>query len=179
MVTGEALRRLFAAWRAAIIADLGDRRFAPARFVAPLAVVVLVLGVAFAAGGYFFAYQADARQEARQRIALGGAIDDIRARRGNPGALDARDLRILERNSGLADLKLETEPATAGRSVQPLLGENGRITAWLSWRPERPISDLFLRWWPMAALLLIFLCVLAWLSIWQLRRALRVLDAAE
>ncbi len=179
MALEEILRRLLAAGRTALSAAAGDRRFAFARLVPALAALVLILGIAFAAAGYFFARQADAGLEARQRVALGGAIEVIRGRRGEAPALEAGDLRVLERNAGIADLKLESEPKTAGRSVQPLLSENGRITGWLSWRPQRPMTDLLLRWWPIAAVLLIFLTALAWLSVWQLRRALRVLEAAE
>jgi diguanylate cyclase (GGDEF)-like protein len=171
--------RQLAAWRDEVIKGLGDRRFALARLVPALAVLVLILGVAFAGAGYFFARESDARQEARARAALSDAMEAIRARRGESPKLDARDVQILQRSAGVTDLKIEAEPSTAGRNVQLLLGANGRIAGWLSWEAQHPMTDLLVSWWPVAAVLLTFLSALAWLSVWQLRRALRVLDAAE
>ena len=47
-------------------------------------------------------------------------------------------IRVLERASGLKELRFESEPFGGNRQVQSMLDRNGRIVGWFSWEPERP-----------------------------------------
>jgi diguanylate cyclase (GGDEF)-like protein len=176
MVRSDNIRHALAAWRAAALASAGDRRFLLARLLAPLAVLMIVAGLALAVGGYVFARQSDAAREAAQRQAL---IEEVRNAAADPRRLTTRELRALARNAGIPDLKLDITGSTGNRAVQPVLDDKGRIAAFLSWEAQRPMTDLMLRSWPIAAVVLALLALLGWMAVWQLRRALRMIEAAE
>src|SRR4029453_11948669 len=72
----------------------------------------LVLGAAFACMilGLVLTRQNDDVVEHERRIALRGAVENVRAIT-DVAKLDARYIRILEAATGLKDLRFETEPA--------------------------------------------------------------------
>ena len=149
----------------------------------PLALLVLAAVAAAVAVGYVLARQADDSMEAAHRQALAGALDVLRAASPDlaraDAQVDAQVIPMLERASGLKDLRFETDPSPDGRAVQSLLDRNGRIVGWLSWEPERPATAMMARLLPMAALAAAALAGLAALLLQHLGRLGRRLAHSE
>jgi diguanylate cyclase (GGDEF)-like protein len=125
---------------------------------------------ACSAFGYVLARQADDYIEAQHRRALAGAIEALQAMSPDLAGVDARLIRVLERASGLADLRFDPAPAGDGRRVQPMFDRNRRIVGWFSWRSEQPAGAMMRRLLPLAAGLAAGLVAFAALAIWQLGR---------
>ncbi len=143
---------------------------AAAPLIAPLAVLVLAATVVCAGLAFVLSRQADDYLDIEHRQALRGAIEALQAVAPELSDVEPKLIRILERASGLKNLKFDPDPPGEEREVQSLLDRNGRIVGWFSWEAERPATALMTRLLPFAALIAFGLFGFAGLAIWQLRR---------
>jgi diguanylate cyclase (GGDEF)-like protein len=121
--------------------------------------------------GLVLARQADDYLDAEHRQSLRGAIEALQAVSPDLSRVEPKLINILERASGLRDLKFAADPPEgAGYAVQSLIGRNGRIVGWFSWRPERPATAMMMRLLPFAVLIVLALFGFAGLAMRQLRR---------
>jgi diguanylate cyclase (GGDEF)-like protein len=129
------------------------------RLSVPLARVLLAAIALCTALAYMLARQADDHIEAEHRAALTGAVEALAAVSPDLGRAEPKLIRILERASGLKQLKFEGEPG-GGRELQPMLDGKGRILGWFSWEAERPTTAMLVSLLPF--LVGIALGLLAW-----------------
>ena len=155
------------------------RRLWTARLVATLALFVLSATFFCAIVGYALVRQADDRQDLERRVALLGAIEDIRGSGADFTTLDARHIKGMERAAGLKDLRFETEPVAGDREIQSVLNGQGRIVGWFSWEPDRSMSNALSQLRPLLALTGMFLIGFAGIALWQIRRVVRDLGRSE
>jgi diguanylate cyclase (GGDEF)-like protein len=120
------------------------------RLSVPLARVLLAAIVLCTALAYVLARQADDHLEADHRAALAGAVEALAAVSPDLGRAEPKLIRILERASGLKQLKFEGEPGS-GRELQPMLDGNGRILGWFSWEAEHPTTAMLVSLLPFLA----------------------------
>jgi diguanylate cyclase (GGDEF)-like protein len=147
-----------------------------------LAGVALLLLAAIVAGcglGWVLAQRADDDLEASHRRALRGAIETLQAVSPGRSAIEPSLIPMLERASGLRDLRFESDLPGPGRDVQSLIDKNGRIVGWLSWEAERPATAMLRRLLPFGALIAAGLLGFAALAMWQLSRLGRMLAQSE
>src|SRR5438045_2885236 len=111
------------------------------RLSLPLARVIVAAIALCTALAYLLARQADDRLEAEHVAALAGAVEALAAISPDLAHADPKLMRVLERASGLKDLKFENEPAS-GREVQPMLDDKGRIVGWFTWEAEHPAGAM-------------------------------------
>jgi diguanylate cyclase (GGDEF)-like protein len=140
------------------------------RLIAPLAVLVIVAIVVCTGLAYVLAKQADDYFEAEHRQALAGAVEALQAVSPDLARVEPKLIRVLERASGLKELRFETEPVAGAREVQSMLDAKGRIVGWFSWEPERPATEMMNRLLPLAGSIALGLVVFAALAMWQLGR---------
>ncbi|HEY8442437.1 MAG TPA: EAL domain-containing protein [Xanthobacteraceae bacterium] len=140
------------------------------RLIAPLAFVMLAAIIACTALACVLARQADDYLEMEHRRALAGAVEALQAVTPDLARVEPALIALLERASGLKQLRFERDPAGHGRDLQSMLDRNGRIVGWFSWEPERPASRMLLRLLPFAAAIAVGLAGFAGLAMWQLRR---------
>ena len=140
------------------------------RFTGPLAVLVIAALMACAGLAYMLAKQADDFIEAEHRQALAGAVEALQAISPDLAQVEPNLIRVLERASGLKDLKFEIEPVGSAREVQSMLDAKGRIVGWFSWQPERPATAMMNRLLPFVASIGVGLIGFATLAMWQLGR---------
>lgn len=172
-ISGDRLLQKFRAWSGQHPqrpARTVRREPAVLRMIAPLAFVLVAACIACAGLAYTLARQADDRLEAEQRRSLSAAVETLV--RLSPGFAksDARFVGVLEKVSGLKDLRFEAEATVGDRVVQSVLDHNGRILGWFSWEPVRPATAMVERLLPYAVLLAFALIVFAVLAMWQLSR---------
>jgi len=86
------------------------------RLSVPLARVLLAAIALCTAHAYVLARQADDHLEAEHRAALAGAVEALAAVSPDLGRAEPKLIRILERASGLKQLKFEGEPAADASS---------------------------------------------------------------
>ena len=144
-----------------------------------LVLLVLAAGLGFMLLVYFLALQTDDQREVRQRRSLREAVEEARPVLGEFPSLEHQALRLLERASGVKGLKLEPDAATVGSNLQSIVDRKGRIIAWLSFTPDRPLSSFLNRLWPLTAGFLILLAAMAGLLIRQLRKLLTLLNDSD
>lgn len=113
------------------------------RLSIPLARVLLAAIALCTALAYMLARQADDHLEAEHRAALAGAVEALAAVSSDLAHAEPKLIHILERASGLKQLKLESEPS-GGDELQPMLDGKGRIVGWFSWQAERPATAMLL-----------------------------------
>jgi diguanylate cyclase (GGDEF)-like protein len=140
------------------------------RLIAPFALIVLFAIVACTGLAYVLARQADDYLEAEHRRALAGAVEALQAVSPDLGSVEPALIVLLERASGLKQLKFEHEPTAARREVQSMHDSKGRIVGWFSWEPQRPATGMMHRLLPFAATIAAGLVGFAALAMWQLRR---------
>ena len=140
------------------------------RLIGPLALVVIAALIVCTGLAYVLARQADDYFEAQHRRALAGAVEALQALSPDLARVEPKLIRVLERASGLKELRFETEPAGEGRDVQSMLDSKGRIVGWFSWQPERPATAMMNKLLPVAAALALGLIGFTALAIWQLGR---------
>jgi len=169
--------------RARLAARAGRRpavsRGSASRFIAPLALLVVVGTAACVGLGLMLAERADDSLESANRKSLRGAIEALQALSPDVSRLDPALIRALERASGLKDLRFDHDPPGSGRQVQSLLDANGRIVGWFSWDAQRPATALLYRLLPLGALIAAGLLGFAGLALWQLNRLGRLLVRSE
>jgi len=149
------------------------------RFIAPLALLVVAATLVCSVLGFVLAMQADDYLEAEHRQALRGAVEALHAVSPDVSQVEPRLIRMLERASGLKDLKYDPEPPEGDREVQSLLDHNGRIVGWFSWEAERPATAMMLRLLPFGALIAAGLLGFAGLAMWQFNRLGLLLSKSE
>ena len=110
---------------------------------------------------------------------MAGAVEALQAVSPELASVEPKLIRVLERASGLKELRFETEPAGSGREVQPMLDRNGRIVGWFSWESERPATAMMNRLLPLAGLIGFGLAGFAALAMWQLSRLGLLLARSE
>ncbi|HEY7248065.1 MAG TPA: bifunctional diguanylate cyclase/phosphodiesterase [Xanthobacteraceae bacterium] len=121
--------------------DRAGRGTAMLRLSIPLARVLLAAIALCTALAYMLARQADDRLESEHRAALAGAVEALAAVSPDLARTEPKLIHILERASGLRQLKFESDPES-GRELQPMLDGKGRIIGWFSWEAERPATAL-------------------------------------
>lgn len=144
-----------------------------------LVLLVVAAGLGFMLLAYILAAQTDDKREAEQRRSLRAAVEEARPVIGEFPSLEHQALRLIERSSGVKDLKLEPDTAKATGDLQSVVDRNGRIIGWLSFLPERPLTSFLARLWPLTAGFLILLVAVAGLLIWQLRKLLALLSQSD
>jgi len=162
--------RLMAQLRASLGARLARSEPAVLRLIGPLAVLVVLALIASTGVAYVLARQADDYIEAEHRKALAGAVEALQAVSPDLARVEPKLIRVLERASGLKELRFETEPAGVEREMQPMLDAKGRIAGWFSWEPERPATVMMQRLLPLAGAIALGLVGFSVLAIWQLGR---------
>jgi diguanylate cyclase (GGDEF)-like protein len=135
--------------------------------------------VVFTVLGFVLARQADDDHEAQHRQALQSAIEAVQAVSPDLAHVEPSLILILERASGLKDLKFDSELFDNTREVQSLIDRNGRIVGWFSWEAERPATTMMMRLLPFAALIALGVLGFAALAMWQLSRLGRLLAKSE
>ncbi len=140
------------------------------RLIAPLAVLVVVAIVVCTGLAYVLARQADDYLEAEHRQALAGAVEALQAVSPDLARVEPKLIRVLERASGLKELRFETEPTGGEREVQSMLDAKGRIVGWFSWETERPATAMMNQLLPLAGSIALVLVGFAALAMWQLGR---------
>lgn len=148
------------------------------RLAEGLVALVIVAGVGLMLLVYGLARQSDDEREAVQRQSLREAVEEARPVLGEFPSLEHQALRVLERSSGIKDLKFEPD-TTAASNLQSVADGKGRIIGWLSFSPDRPLSSFLNRLWPLSAGFLLLLVGMSALLIWQLRKALTLLDNSD
>jgi diguanylate cyclase (GGDEF)-like protein len=155
------------------------RLLATPALVATLALFVLAATAFCVVAGFVLVNRADDRLDLERRVALLGAVEELRAAGAGFKTFDPERLRSLERIAGLKDLRFESEPDTGGRELQSVMSRQGRIIGWFSWQPERSISKALSKLRPLLAIAGLCLIGFAALALWLIRRALRDLAASE
>jgi hypothetical protein len=140
------------------------------RLIAPLALVMLFAIVVCTGLAYVLARQADDYLAAEHRRALAGAVEALQAVSSDLASVEPALIALLERASGLKQLKFEHEPTAAMGEVQSMHDSKGRIVGWFSWEPRRPATGMMHRLLPFAATIAAGLVGFAGLAMWQLRR---------
>ncbi len=140
------------------------------RIIASLALFIVIAIVVCLGLAYVLARQADDYFEAEHRRALSGAVEALQAVSPDLTKVDPELIHVLERASGLKELRFESEPVGGERQVQSMLNRNGRIVGWFSWERERPASAMMHRLLPIAGLIAFGLVGFAALAMWQLGR---------
>ena len=141
-----------ARWRRPAAPQVHQRSGAAAARLMNVAMLALVAAVlACAAFGYGIAQRNDGRLMAERYATLQAALEEFRAVFGDPDHLDAGQIGLLQRRTGLSDLRFESEPVKEpAREVQSLHDRDGRITGWLSWQPDRSLIRSMLGLWGLA-----------------------------
>jgi predicted signal transduction protein with EAL and GGDEF domain len=96
----------------------------------------------------------------------------------NKRTVDAEAIAGLIQSTGLAGLRLETEPAADGRAQQALVDSDGRIVGFFTWdnpRSTRTLEQLGIPIGASFAALLLFMSA----SLWRLRQARKKLGVTE
>jgi diguanylate cyclase (GGDEF)-like protein len=141
------------------------------RIIAPLALIIMAAVILCTGLGYVLARQADDYLEVEHRQALTGAVEALQAVSPDLARVEPKLIRVLERASGLKDLRFDPEPPARGeRQVQSMQDHKGRIVGWFSWVPERPATAMMNRLLPLAVLIALGLGGFAALAMWQLSR---------
>jgi len=136
------------------------------RFIAPLALLVVVATIVCSGLALVLAQRADEYLEASHRQALRGAIEAMQAVSPDRSQIEPQLVRTVERASSLKDLRFASDPPEGGREVQSVTDENGRIVGWFSWEAERPATAMILRLLPLGILIAIGLLSFAALAMW-------------
>ena len=144
-----------------------------------LALLVLAAGLGFILLVYVLAARSDDQREARQRQSLRDAVEEARPVLGEFPSLEHQALRLLERSSGVKGLKLEPDAPASGGNLQSVVDRKGRIIAWLSFIPDRPLSSFLNQLWPLTAGFLILLGIAAVFLIGQLRKLTALLADSD
>ncbi len=139
------------------------------RLSIPLARVLLAAIALCTALAYMLARQADDHLEAEHRAALAGAVEALAAVSPDLARAEPKLVHILERASGLKELRFESEPGS-GRELQPVLDGKGRIVGWFSWEAERPATALMVSLLPFLAGIALGLLGWSKLATYQLGR---------
>jgi diguanylate cyclase (GGDEF)-like protein len=159
-----AIRKWWATWqqRSAVPTAPLPANAAVARGMTFALLALAAATIACAVIGYAVTERNDSRLMSERYAALQVALDEFHAVFGEPDRFDSGQIRLLARRSGLKDLRFEPEPVTqAGREMQSLHDRDGRITGWLSWRPDRTLIRTMLGLWGGAGAIAVALGLVA------------------
>jgi len=103
-------------------------------------VLLAAATIACAVVGFAVTQDNDRRFAIERHVALQAALDELHAVFGDIHRFDYGQLRLIERRSGLKDLRFGANPAPdSGREIQSLQDARGRILGWFSWAPDRAL----------------------------------------
>jgi diguanylate cyclase (GGDEF)-like protein len=137
-----------------------------------LAGVMLVCATA----GFIVTIHEDHRLAAERHAALTRALDEVLGVFGNAGQLDDAKMPVIARLADLKDLRFDTdETGAAGREVQSVLSDSGRIVGWLSWAPDRALIRAMYWLWSFTAVFGIALAISAFRAAGLIQRLARLL----
>ncbi len=165
--------------RAAKSRAYARRLFSASRLIVLLAGLAMSATILSAGIGYGLARQSDERLWSEQRASLRNAIAEFRTLFGQSKEIDPRFVRMVEQSTGLKGLKFESEPTLSEREMQPAIDAQGRIAGFFTWDKAYPMTQAMNRLMPFIVCIAVALVGFAGLSLWQLRRARRDLNASE
>ncbi len=112
---------------------------APSADIAPSVLALLASAVVLCAVvGVVLTQSSDRRFAMERHAALQRALDGFHTAFGDVERFDRGQLRLIERRSGLKDLRFGPDPALGdGREIQSWQDARGRIVGWFSWAPDR------------------------------------------
>ena len=147
----------------------------PGRTVARIGTVLLLVLALFvlacAAIGLSVTRRDDSRLAAERHAALQAALDELHVVFGDVDRFDAGQLGLIERRTGLADLRFDADPGAAGgREVQSVHDAQGRIVGWFSWTPDRALIRAMDWLWGIAGAAGVMLAAGAFLALRATRR---------
>jgi diguanylate cyclase (GGDEF)-like protein len=137
----------------------------------PLAVLGIGATALCATVGFNLARQSDALRAENERAAVRAGLAEYRSAYGDSDTVDRRLVDMVAQFSGLSDLQFETDPAAASQNAEPVLSTQGRISGFLIWRRDEPMTTLV--WWAMpviAGVALALVCFAAF-AFRQMQRA--------
>jgi diguanylate cyclase (GGDEF)-like protein len=138
--------------------------------------ILAVLMLACAVAGFVVTLREDSRLAADRYAALERALGDLGGASGDIAHFDEATLKRVEHLSGLTDVRFDTDATgAAGREVQSLHGEEGRILGWLSWAPDRALIRALIWLWGLIGALGAALGVCAFLAAGLIQRLARTL----
>jgi len=146
--------------------------------------ILTLLGIMVAslalAGGYYFAAESDAAHAESRRAALRSTISDFRVAFGGSLESDLRLIRLVEQSVGLKNVNFKIVPDEGDeRDMQPVVNADGRILGFLTWQPDKPMTETMNRLAPFIGGAIFGLIGFAGLALWQLRRTRRALAKSE
>jgi diguanylate cyclase (GGDEF)-like protein len=146
------------------------------RLASYLLVVLAGAMIVCAVIGYAVTQHEDDRLAAERHAALRLALDEMRPVFGSMARFDPAQLRLIERRTGLSDLRFNAEvTADGGREVQSLHDEDGRIVGWFSWAADRGLVRAMDRLWLLVGAAGVALAICAVLAAAAARRLARSL----
>jgi diguanylate cyclase (GGDEF)-like protein len=151
-----------------------DREDKGAKAVRVVARVVLLIAGAITLSsviGFAVTQVSESRLAGARYAALAQALGELGAETDEIVAVDDARLRLIERRTGVRDLRFETEPTpAAGRSLQSVHDEDGRIVGWFSWDADDVLVGAMDRTWGVFGAVGIGLAVGALLTLRVSRR---------
>jgi diguanylate cyclase (GGDEF)-like protein len=172
-------------WWGALRRRSGARSGSPARdgaraktvrLASYLLVVLAGAMIVCAVIGYAVTQHEDGRQAAERHGALRLALDEMRPVFGIMSRFDPAQLRLIERRTGLSDLRFNAEVTADGsREVQSLHDDDGRIIGWFSWAADRGLVRAMDRLWLLVGVAGVALAICAVLAAAAARRLARSL----
>jgi diguanylate cyclase (GGDEF)-like protein len=109
-----------------------------------LAAVMIVCAVA----GFAVTLREDSHLATERHEAMQRAVDELQGAAGDIDHIDDAKIQFIAHRTGLNDVRFDTDDeGIAGREMQSLHDEQGRIVGWFSWAPDRAlIRDLIWLW---------------------------------
>jgi diguanylate cyclase (GGDEF)-like protein len=140
--------------------------------VGTVVLLVLALGaLVCAASGLINTAREDSRLAAARHSALQTALGELRAVFGDAERFDAGQIGLIQRRSGLDDLRFDADLTADGvRETQSLVNAQGRIVGWFSWAPDRDFIRTMYWLWGLACGAGITLAFAAYFAVRATRR---------
>jgi diguanylate cyclase (GGDEF)-like protein len=140
-----------------------------------LAVAMLVCATA----GFAVTVREDQRLAAERHAALEQALDEVRGVFGDRDNFDDSRLPLIARLAGLKDLRFDTdEDGAAGREVQSLHDDHGRIVGWFSWAADRALIRAEIWLWGLIGAVGAALGICAFIAAGLIQRLARLLASS-
>ena len=137
-----------------------------------LAALMLVCAVA----GFVVTLREDHRLASERHAALELALDEVHSAFGDTDQFDDTKLPVIARLAGLKDLRFDTdETGAAGREVQSVHSDGGRILGWLTWAPDRALIRAMYWLWSLTGAFGIALGICAFRAVDLIQRLARLL----
>src|ERR1700693_4949285 len=154
-------------------------REAPSQLSSYVLMALAVAMLACAVAGFAVTVREDQRLAAGRHAALELALDEVRGVFGDSDGFDDSRLPLVARLAGLKDLRFDTdEESTAGREVQSLHDEHGRIVGWFSWAADRALIRAEIWLWGLIGAVGAALGVCAFLAAGLIQRLARLLASS-